>query len=315
MKRARAMLMGAVLTLAVASTMSTAPSAAMADQLGDWSDATRVEDAPGTDPAFNGPSLDGFPFISPDSKSFYMASNRVAPGSQGGIDIWVSARASADDPWGAPVNLGPGINSPQNDFCPTMARDGKTLYFVSNRPGFCGGDDIFVSRLRPDGWDEPVNLGCDPVGPNSSGNEAGPFPFSEPYAGPSLYFSSTRSGNSELYRSLSHGGAFRQAAVIGELSDAASTDGQPNVRRDGLEIFFFSNRPGSQGNDIWSATRSSTSDPWSAPVNLGSAVNSAASETRPSLSWDGTTLYFGSNRPGSEGDADHYVSTRARQLG
>jgi hypothetical protein len=122
MKRARAMLMGAVLTVVVASTMSTAPSAAMADQLGDWSDATRVEDAPGTDPAFNGPSLDGCPFISPDSKSFYMASNRVAPGSQGGIDIWVSARASADDPWGAPVNLGPGINSPQNDFCPTLLR-------------------------------------------------------------------------------------------------------------------------------------------------------------------------------------------------
>jgi hypothetical protein len=41
-------------------------------------------------------------------------------------------------------------------------------------------------------------------------------------------------------------------------------------------------------------------------------VNSPAAETRPSLSWDGMTLYFGSTRSGggAEGDADHYVTTR-----
>jgi hypothetical protein len=46
-------------------------------------------------------------------------------------------------------------------------------------------------------------------------------------------------------------------------------------------------------------------------------VNSSASETRPSLSWDGTTLYFGSTRTGggAEGDADHYVTTRERLNG
>jgi hypothetical protein len=45
-------------------------------------------------------------------------------------------------------------------------------------------------------------------------------------------------------------------------------------------------------------------------------VNSAAgAETRPSLSWDGTTLYFGSTRPGGEGSTDHYVTTRDRLNG
>lgn len=38
-------------------------------------------------------------------------------------------------------------------------------------------------------------------------------------------------------------------------------------------------------------------------------------ETRPSLSWDGTILYFGSTRPGGEGMADHYVTTRERLTG
>jgi hypothetical protein len=41
-------------------------------------------------------------------------------------------------------------------------------------------------------------------------------------------------------------------------------------------------------------------------------VNSAAAETRPSVSWDGTSLYYGSARPGGEGSTDHYVTTREK---
>jgi len=308
-KAARAMVIGAAVVVMGVMTTLSAPSAAMMDDLGAWSSATRVEASSGTDAGFNGPSLDGCPYISSDSKTFYMASNR--PGGLGGIDIWVSTRASTDEGWGAPVNAGAPVNSAFNDFCPTIARDGRAFFFVSNRPGFCGGDDVFSSRLRPDGWDEPVNLGCDTAGgPNSSANEASPFPLSEPNAGPVLYFSSTRAGTSDLYRSQSHGGAFGPAELLAELSTTAQ-DGQPNLRRDGLEIFFFSNRTGGLGgNDLYAATRATTADPWSTPVNLGAAVNTDANETRPSLSWDGTTLYFGSTRAGGDGDSDHYVSTR-----
>jgi Tol biopolymer transport system component len=283
---------------------------AAAGDYGPWAQAVRVE-AAGADPTFNGSALDGCPFISRDGKTFYMASNR--PGGLGMIDIWVSTRASVEDPWGPPVNAGAPVNSPQNDFCPTISRDGHLFYFVSNRPNGCGGDDIYATRLRPDGWDPVVNLGCDV---NSSANEASPFPLPEAGDGPVLYFSSTRTGDSDLYQSESHGGVFAAATPVAELNTAVQ-DGQPNVRRDGLEIFFFSNRTGAAGNDIYSATRASTNDPWSTPVNLGSEVNSGASETRPSLSWDGTTLYFGSNRAGNgaEGDSDHYVTTRERLNG
>ena len=288
-----------------------------------WSTAVRVESMPGTDPSFNGPHLDGCPFISPDDKTFYMASNR--PGGLGGIDIWVATRASVDDPWGAPVNVGEPVNSAHNDFCPTISRDGHLFYFVSNRPGFCGGDDIFVTRLRPDGWDPVQNLGCQM---NSSANEASPFPLAERSKGPVLYFSSNRpggfsaealgalSGDADLYVSEWRGGVFGPAALV-PGANSASEDGQPNLRRDGLELFFFSTRPGTLGMaDIYSAARASTSDAWPTPVNLGPNVNSASgAETRPSLSWDGTTLYFGSTRPGGEGMADHYVTTRERLTG
>jgi WD40 repeat protein len=296
---------------------TTAAALGAVRDYGPWSPAVRVE-AVGADPAFNGAALDGCPFISRDGKSFYMASNRT--GGLGGIDIWVSHRDGPGDPWGAPENVGAPVNSPDNDFCPTLARDGHDFYFVSNRPGGCGGDDIYASRLGPHGWDETQNLGC---AVNSAANEASPFPLPERAAGPVLYFSSTRaggfsaeapgalSGDADLYVSESHGGAF-QAADLVPGANSAAEDGQPNVRRDGLELFFFSTRPGTLGlADLYSAKRSSGSAPWSTPVNLGPNVNSAlGAETRPSLSWDGTTLYFGSTRPGGEGMADHYMTTR-----
>ena len=140
------------------------------------------------------------------------------------------------------------------------------------------------------------------------------YDLAGPSAGRACAPSPTRCGHSDIYRSPSHDGGFGPAVLIEELSTAAQ-DGHPNLRRDGLEIFFFSNRPGSLGNDIYVATRAKTTDPWSTPVNLGPAVNSEASETRPSLSWDGRTLYFGSNRPGGEGDADHYVTNRRAHAG
>lgn len=297
----------AVATIVVLATAGTA--VAMPTGFGPWGDAIRVESIPGTDPSFNGPALDGCPFVSRDGKTFFMASARE--GGLGGIDIWMSTRERTGDPWGAPVNVGEPVNSASNDFCPTMSRDGHSFYFVSNRPGGCGGDDIYRARLRnATGFEDVTNIGC---AANSPGNEASPSPLPERGAGPVLYFSSTGHGGlggADLFVSESHGGSFGPAVGVPGVN-SAWTDAQPNVRRDGLEIFFFSDRPGGLGGpDIWSASRASTADPFGPPINLGPAVNSAAGETRPSLSWDGSTLYFGSTRAGGDGNADHYVSVR-----
>ncbi|HEX6103985.1 MAG TPA: hypothetical protein VFZ26_00290 [Gemmatimonadales bacterium] len=288
--------------------------AALAADYSDWSAAVSIEQSsPGAHSSFNTASLDGCPFISRDGKTFYMASNR--PDGLGGIDIWVSTRASVDDPWGPPANVGAPVNSSADDFCPTMDRDGHRFFFVSRReiPGWCGGSDIYVTRLRNEGgFEEPQNLGCEV---NSPFDEASPFPLAESGSGPVLYFSSTRPGlgvGGDLYVSESHGGVYGPARLVPGVNSAFD-DGQPNVRRDGLELFFYSTRPGGGAPDLYAATRASTSDPWSTPVNLGPDVNSPAGETRPSLSWDGTTLYFGSNRAGSEGGSvDIYVATRER---
>jgi hypothetical protein len=74
---------------------------------------------------------------------------------------------------------------------------------------------------------------------------------------------------------------------------------------------FASNRNVLAGQDLWAATRENVNDPWSTPVNLGPRVNTAFNETRPSLSWDGTTLLFG-RTPGPEGSTDIFFATREK---
>jgi hypothetical protein len=317
-------LMGAGLACSDAASgpmaVEDASPRALKGDYGAWTQALSAELAPpGAHVSFNTSALEGCPFIAPDGKTFFMASNR--PGGLGGIDIWVSTRAREDEPWGEPANVGAPINSAANDFCPTIARDRHTFYFASNRPGGCGGDDLYVTRFRDDGTvDEPENIGCQV---NSAGNEAGPFELEEPGVGRVFYFSSTRAGgysveasgaltgDADVYRSEWRGGAYGPAVLVPGVNSAFD-DGQPNVRRDALEIFFFSTRPGTLGMaDIYAAAREKARDAWGTPVNLGPSVNSASAETRPSLSWDGTTLYFGSTRPGGEGASDLYVTTRS----
>ena len=79
----------------------------------------------------------------------------------GGCDLWVATRASKDDSWGDPVNLGEVVNTSSDEDQPSISADGLSLYFVSNRPGGFGNGDIYVTtRTTKDyPWETPVNLG------------------------------------------------------------------------------------------------------------------------------------------------------------
>lgn len=303
--------------------MVSPPLFALGNDYSAWSAPTIVT-------ALNSAKVDGCPFISPDGKTFFIASNR--DNGVGLLDIYVSTRSTVNEPWSAPANV-TSINSTADDFCPTISRDGKLLYFVSRRPSACsrqeimGGvqGDIYVARRGGDGtFGEPELLPCDGEAPyeavNSPYDEFSPFPQREAGVGPTLYFSSFRPGgfaadagtpDSDLYRSVSHGGVFRAADLIPTVNSARD-DAQPNVGSDGLELFFYSTRDGAAGQDLYVATRARSIDGWSAPSSLGAVVNSGANDSRPSLSWDGLSLYFGSTRGGPGVMSDIYVTTRQR---
>ena len=302
------------LLAALIGAAAVAVGGAQAAHYSSWATAAKIDEIAGNNADLNTPSLDGCPILSPDGLSLYMASDR--PGGRGGLDIWVARRASPNAPFGAPVNLPPPINSASADFCPTPVRGG--LYFVSRRAtsGSCGLADIyFAEEDGAGGWRAPVHLACDPLGPNGSLDEQGPS-LLEASGRTELYFSrhvpvppGATPVPGDIYVSRLGAGGFGPATPVAALNSAAN-DIQPNIRRDGLEIVFSSDRAGAPaGQDIWASTRASVGEAWSPPVQLGSTVNTNAAETRPSFSWDARTLLFG-RAPGPEGSSDIYVTTR-----
>jgi hypothetical protein len=265
----------------------------------------------------NSDALEGCPGLAPDGLTLYFVSNRG--GGLGGTDIWVTTRASADAPWGEPANPGAPLNSRSAEICPTPLNGGQFL-FVSDRPGGCGQNDLYSTRLHPvKGWLPPENLGCQV---NSAAQDITPSRVEQPN-GTFLYFASNRPGgfdptdapapDGDIYFSmLQPDGSFGPASLVPGVNTAAN-DSRPNVRKDGLEIFFDSQRVGGQGGfDIWSSSRESVLDDWTTPINLGEDVNSPADEMRAFLSWDGTVLYFGSTRAGGMGSQDLYSTTREK---
>ena len=204
-------------------------------------------------PTVNTSDGDWDPSISADGLSLYFCSNR--PGGVGGVsgvsgvgDLWVTTRATTEDDWGEPVNLGLTVNTSSADEGPSISADGLALYFTSDRPGGFGTLDLYVSTraTKDDPWGAPSNLG----------------------------------------------------SVVNR-----SGAGYPDISRDGLSLYFTSDRPGGYGNyDLWLTTRATTNDDWGEPVNLGSGVNRSSEEATPSISSDGLALYFCGIRPGGHGN-------------
>lgn len=302
------LLVGGMLALVVGQTPS-----AHAQKYSDWSAPVNLG------PVINSAFSDQGPAISKDGLSLYITSNR--PGGLGGFDMYVSQRASVDNPWGAPLNLGPTVNTAFDEGGPAFSRDGHLMFFESRRPGGFGGVDLWVSyreHTHDDfDWQPAVNLGADV---NSAADDQGPSYFENEEEGtPQLYFRSRLPGGlggADIYVSAQMAdGSFGPVVLVTELC-TLSNDTFPSIRHDGLEIFFNSNRVGSIGaGDLWVATRESTLDAWSTPVNLGSTVNTSSQEQNAYLSSDGKTLFFSSDRPGGSGGLDLYVTTRTKLRG
>ncbi|MCI4667623.1 MAG: OmpA family protein [Bacteroidia bacterium] len=108
-------------------------------------------------PKINSEAWDSQPNISADGKSLYFVSNRN--GGFGGTDIYVSV-LKEDSTWSKARNMGPLINTAQNEVTPFFHRINSTLYFSStgHLPGF-GGYDIFKAKKRGRSWRKPVNVG------------------------------------------------------------------------------------------------------------------------------------------------------------
>lgn len=146
-----------------------------------------------------------------NEKTIIFASRRA--GGYGGLDLWFTT--FADTAWSQPVNLGPTINSAYDENTPFLARDGRTLYFSSNRPESMGGLDIYSSVFEDSklNWQPPLNLGT-PV--NSPDDDA--------------FFRVSVDGNTAFFASDRLGGAGERDLYIAYFKEplpAQTTPGTP----------------------------------------------------------------------------------------
>jgi Tol biopolymer transport system component len=228
--------------------------------------------------------------------------------------------ADADDQysdWAAPVNLGPNVNSTSNEFTPTLSRDGLSLFFVSNRPGGFGGNDIWIAQ-RPStdaDWGTPQNLG-----PNIN------TPFTEgapslSIDGHQLYFHSNRPGGfggMDVYVARRHNKrddfGWRPAENLGSGVNAGGNETQPVHFEDdasgAITLYFVSDQSGGMGStDIYASTLQP--DETFGPVVLVAELSSGFDDIAPKVRRDGLEMFFSSSRPPNLGVfRDIWVSTR-----
>ena len=115
---------------------------------------------------------EGQPSISSDGQVLYFSTFRKTADTLGGLDIYRCVKNEKGE-WGPAQNMGPTINTPQNEKSPFVHSDSETLYFSSDGHTGVGGFDIFYTRADEKGkWRKPKNIGF-PI--NSENDEVGFF--------------------------------------------------------------------------------------------------------------------------------------------
>lgn len=250
-------------------------------------------------PNVNSLSADLGPSISADGLELYFVSNRDHGADACYDDIWVAKRATIEDEWGEPVNLGAPINTAGPEADPSISADGLELYFSDGyppayracaaRPGGYGGGDLWVStRATKDAyWGTPVNLGPEI---NSGSYDGTPAISAD---GLSLFFSSERSGGYgliDLYVTTrpAKDDPWGPVVNLGAPVNTSIFEVCPQISPDGLSLFFTSDF--SRGN-IFVSKRATLAERWEPPKPLDS-INTLDSEYFVTFSATGATLYF-----------------------
>jgi Tol biopolymer transport system component len=212
---------------------------------------------------------DWSPSIRGDGLEMYFESDR--PEGLGTYDIWVSTRATKEDDWGAPTNLGASINTPDWQNTPCISADGLELYW--NDWG------LWVVRRATvsDPWGQPENDSL--ININTSNAGSTPCVSSD---GLSLFLGSRNDWDLYVSTRPTRDDLWSEPVNLGPTVNGVNSTSKnycPNISADGLSLLFNSDRDGGSGGvDLWMTRRSTIDGPWSEPVNLGPTINSDKSE-------------------------------------
>ena len=191
------------------------------------------------------------PFITADGRTLYYTSFRTVDGTGGQAngDLWKVERTA--DGWGAPVRLGPEVNTDANEFYPSLTRDG-TLMFNSDREGGVGAWDLYQARPTRRGGFRPAELLPGEV--NTEIWEYNPAPSP---GGRLLAFGSLdpdpAAPYSDIFFALKVGGAYSERVPAAPCVNSALEEYHPTLDLPRGRLIFVRFDPVTQG-DLWEVT-------------------------------------------------------------
>jgi outer membrane protein OmpA-like peptidoglycan-associated protein/Tol biopolymer transport system component len=215
-----------------------------------------------------------------------------------------------------PVDIGPTVNTGDDEYWPALTADEETLMFTRQSKRDPSGrrmpanlrEDFYVSYNVNGEWTEARNLGS-PL--NTEFNEGAPALTAD---GRYIFFTACNRedgiGSCDIYFAERSGDKWGEPVNIGAPVNTASWEAQPSISPDGTVLYFASNRSSGTGQmDIWYAS-STGKNKWSEPVNMGTVINTAGNEMSPFIHPDNKTLYFSSDGHTGMGGYDIFVARR-----
>ncbi len=205
-----------------------------------------------------------------------------------------------------PQPVGNGINSPADEYLPSLTADGLTMIFT-RRDGF--DENFYQSEWKNGAWQNAEPLDGVNTGQNEGAQHISPD-------GSWLVFTACNrrddgsQGSCDLYWSQLKSSGWTKPVPFSATINSPHWDAQPCISADGKTLFFSSMRPGGKGGrDLW-VTMRQPGGKWSKPENLGASINTTGDEQTPFLHPDGQTLYFTSNGLPGMGENDLYFVRR-----
>lgn len=193
------------------------------------------------------------------------------------------------------------INTRYPDIRPVISGDGTKMAFVTKLPFY---DGAFYTEKHEDGWSYPQMV------TQMLGFDADAYPVALSYDGTEmiLYYDDDYIGN--LYYSKMEDGLWTPAVKLGENICTKYWESHASFSKDGLTLYFTSNRKGTHGGlDVYLSEKQNDGK-WGPPVNLGTTINTRYNEESPYISEDGQTLYFSSYGHYNMGGYDIFYSRK-----
>jgi outer membrane protein OmpA-like peptidoglycan-associated protein len=210
-----------------------------------------------------------------------------------------------DESWDKVKDIGPPINTIENEGAFSISSDGNYIFFTScSRNGGKGQCDIWLTSKKNNRWDEPKNLQS-PI--NTKYWESQPSISSD---GRMLYFSSDRPGGyggTDIWVSEFSNSGWSAPKNLGPTVNTSKDEQFPFIHSDNRTLYFSSNgHPGLGKSDLY-LTRKDVKLNWETPINMGFPINSRGQDWNLVVARDGKTAYFSSDQLKGFGGLDIYT--------